>query len=85
MSKIFTFTPDYPYEFDCEVIKGGTGYDVKHLYPFSVGIQFHRFNRVDITFLIPYQAERALANATSAEELKTKLAVRVDAVIHRSA
>ena len=29
MSKIFTFTPDYPYEFDCEVIKGGTGYDVK--------------------------------------------------------
>lgn len=29
MSKIFTFTPDYPYEFECEVIKGGTGYDVR--------------------------------------------------------
>lgn len=29
MSKIFTFSPDYPYEFDCEVVKGGTGYDVK--------------------------------------------------------
>lgn len=33
MSKIFTFTPDYPYEFDCEVIKGGTGYDVKSRLP----------------------------------------------------
>ena len=26
MSKVFTFTPDYPYGFPCEVIKGGTGY-----------------------------------------------------------
>ena len=25
MSKIFTFSPDYPFQFDCEVIKGGTG------------------------------------------------------------
>ena len=33
MSKIFTFSPDYPYEFDCEVIKGGTGYDVKSRLP----------------------------------------------------
>jgi hypothetical protein len=33
MSKIFTFTPDYPYEFDCEVIKGGTGYDIKSRLP----------------------------------------------------
>ncbi len=32
MSKVFTFTPDYPYAFPCEVIRGGTGYklyDVK--------------------------------------------------------
>lgn len=29
MSKVFTFTPDYEYELDCdEVIKGGTGYDI---------------------------------------------------------
>ena len=35
MSKIFTFTPDYPYEFDCEVIKGGTGYDVKSRLPYE--------------------------------------------------
>lgn len=33
MSKIFTFTPDYPYEFSCEVIKGGTGYDIKSRLP----------------------------------------------------
>lgn len=33
MSKIFTFTPDYPYEFDCEVVKGGTGYDIKSRLP----------------------------------------------------
>lgn len=32
-SKIFTFTPDYPYAFDCEVIKGGTGYDLHSYLP----------------------------------------------------
>ena len=26
MSKVFTFTPDYPYTWDCETEKGGTGY-----------------------------------------------------------
>jgi hypothetical protein len=33
MSKIFTFSPDYPFPFDCEVIKGGTGYDVRSRLP----------------------------------------------------
>lgn len=33
MSKIFTFSPDYPFQFDCEVIKGGTGYDVRSRLP----------------------------------------------------
>lgn len=33
MSKVFTFTPDYPYEFNCEVVKGGTGYNVKSRLP----------------------------------------------------
>lgn len=28
-SKIFTFTPDEPTDWHCEVIKGGTGYDVR--------------------------------------------------------
>lgn len=32
-SKIFTFTPDYLYPFNCEVIKGGTGYDVASRLP----------------------------------------------------
>lgn len=36
MSKIFTFSPDYPYEFDCEVIKGGTGYDIKSRLPIEI-------------------------------------------------
>ena len=26
MSKVFTFTPDFPYSWDCEIEKGGTGY-----------------------------------------------------------
>lgn len=26
MAKVFTFTPDYPHVFPCEVVKGGTGY-----------------------------------------------------------
>lgn len=26
-SKIFDFTPDYPYMPDCEVLRGGPGYD----------------------------------------------------------
>ena len=25
MAKVFTFTPDYPHVFPCEVVKGGTG------------------------------------------------------------
>ena len=36
MSKIFTFTPDFPYELDCEVIKGGSGYDVKSRLPIEI-------------------------------------------------
>jgi hypothetical protein len=32
-SKVFTFTQDYPYEFDCEVLKGGTGYDITSKLP----------------------------------------------------
>lgn len=34
VSKIFTFTPDYPYVLPkCDIIKGGTGYDVKSKLP----------------------------------------------------
>jgi hypothetical protein len=33
MSKIFTFTPPYRQSFDCEVIKGGTGYDLHKKLP----------------------------------------------------
>lgn len=33
MSKTFTFTPDYPYEFDCEVDRGGTGYSITKRLP----------------------------------------------------
>lgn len=36
MSKIFTFSPDYPYEFDCEVVKGGTGYDIMSRLPIEI-------------------------------------------------
>lgn len=32
-SKIFTFTPDDMYLYPCEVIKGGTGYDIKSKLP----------------------------------------------------
>lgn len=32
-SKIFTFTQDDKTKYDCEVIKGGTGYDVKSILP----------------------------------------------------
>lgn len=35
-SKVFTFSPDYPYDFGCEVIKGGTGYDVKSRLPEAI-------------------------------------------------
>lgn len=33
MSKIFTFTPDNKDTWNCEVIKGGTGYDIKSRLP----------------------------------------------------
>lgn len=32
-SKIFTFSPDDKYDYGCEVIKGGTGYDIKSRLP----------------------------------------------------
>lgn len=35
-SKIFTFTPDVTRPFPCEVIKGGTGYDVRSRLPIEV-------------------------------------------------
>lgn len=35
-SKIFTFTPDENTPWDCEVIKGGTGFDVKSRLPIEV-------------------------------------------------
>lgn len=36
MSKIFTFTPDDTFPWNCEVIKGGTGYDVRSRLPNEV-------------------------------------------------
>ena len=35
-SKIFTFTPDTTLTFDCEVIRGGTGYDVNSALPAEI-------------------------------------------------
>lgn len=35
-SKIFTFTPDDTFPWNCEVIKGGTGYDVRSRLPIEV-------------------------------------------------
>lgn len=35
-SKIFTFTPDDTTPWDCEVVKGGTGYDVRSRLPIEV-------------------------------------------------
>ena len=32
-SKIFTFSPDNKYDYGCEVVKGGTGYDIKSILP----------------------------------------------------
>ena len=55
---------------------------VKHLNPFSVRVKFYWLYRMEVTHFIPYQAERTFADATSAEKLKTELAVWVDAVVH---
>lgn len=33
MSKIFTFTPDVYDFYDCEIVKGGTGYDITSQLP----------------------------------------------------
>ena len=33
ISKIFNFTEDYQYEPDCDVVKGGSGYDIKKKLP----------------------------------------------------
>lgn len=32
-SKVFNFTPDYSYFYNCEVVKGGTGYDINSKLP----------------------------------------------------
>lgn len=33
MSKVFTFTPPHLYDYDCEAVKGGTGYDLHKQLP----------------------------------------------------
>ena len=35
-SKIFTFTPDDIYSYDCDVVKGGTGYDITSRLPTEI-------------------------------------------------
>lgn len=35
-SKIFTFTPDFMDCYDCEVVKGGTGYDLHKTLPLEI-------------------------------------------------
>lgn len=35
-SKIFTFSPDINREYPCEVVKGGTGYDIKSRLPYEI-------------------------------------------------
>ncbi len=42
-SKIFTFSPDDKYDYGCEVIKGGTGYDTKSRLPGEI----ERHNELD--------------------------------------
>lgn len=36
MSKIFTFSPEYPYSFTCEVERGGSGYDLHKDLPYYI-------------------------------------------------
>lgn len=43
MSKVFTFTPDNTDVWNCEVVKGGTGYDVKSRLPKEI----EDFNQLD--------------------------------------
>lgn len=35
-SKVFTFTPDFADLYDCEVVKGGTGYDIHSVLPAEI-------------------------------------------------
>lgn len=32
-SKVFTFTPDFTEHYDCEIVRGGTGYDIHSVLP----------------------------------------------------
>lgn len=32
-SKVFTFTPDFAERYDCEIVRGGTGYDIHSVLP----------------------------------------------------
>ncbi len=35
-SKVFTFTPDFTDYYDCEIVRGGTGYDIKSRLPLEI-------------------------------------------------
>ncbi len=35
-SKVFTFTPDFTDHYDCEIVRGGTGYDIKSRLPLEI-------------------------------------------------
>lgn len=49
LSKVFTFTPDYPYAFDCEVERGGTGYDLAKKLPDCIDRQQPDYSIYGIT------------------------------------
>ena len=49
-SKIFTFTPDESHPWDCEVVKGGTGYDVHSVLP----VEIEALNMVDYSIYPQY-------------------------------
>ena len=49
LSKVFTFTPDYPYVFDCEMERGGTGYDMAKKLPDCIDRQQPDYSIYGIT------------------------------------
>lgn len=49
MSKVFTFTPDCTDTYDCEVEKGGTGYDIQKALPIEIDMIQPDYSLYNIT------------------------------------
>lgn len=61
-SKVFNFTPDYQYWPDCEIVKGGSGYDLKTELPPEVESLYPDYSLYNCDYAIGFTTRGCIRN-----------------------